>query len=277
MREIQAKTIGDVVYRLLLKSNICPSSDVLDEIKNAYEIETGTAKEALKQILLNAEIAKEDDIPYCQDTGMAVVFLEIGQDVHISGDLDGEINNGVRRAYSDGYFRCSVLDPISRKNTKDNTPAVIHTQLVCGGQIKITVAPKGFGSENMSVLKMLNPSDGIDGIIKTVTDAVKNAKGSPCPPVILGIGIGGTVEKCTLIAKQQLLREINKPNPDKQLDELEKNILEKVNALGLGAMGFAGKVYCLGVNIGKFPTHIAALPVCVNFQCHAARHECEVL
>ncbi len=277
MRTISAEEIQNSVKKLFLNANQNPSPDVLAALKSAHQTEAGVAKEALRQIIENADIAKKTNLPCCQDTGMALVFLEIGLDVHIQGELMDCVHAGVREAYREGYFRMSVLDPITRINTKDNTPAVIHTELVPGDRIKITAVPKGFGSENMSVLKMLTPSEGIDGIKKTVVDAVKAAGGSPCPPVVLGIGIGGTLEKCALVAKKQLLRPIGGINPDETLAKLEAELLEEINALGMGAMGFAGKHYCLGVNIGKYPTHISALPVCVNFQCHAARHQSEVI
>ena len=208
---------------------------------------------------------------------MAVVFVEIGQQVIIEASLEDAINEGVRRAYKEGYLRKSVLDPISRINTQDNTPAIIHYDIVPGELLKIFVAPKGFGSENMSRLAMLNPSDGIEGVKQFVLESVKKAGGSPCPPVILGVGIGGTFEKCALIAKKQLLREIGSINEDKQLAALEAELKESINALGIGALGFGGPNYCLEVHIAKYPTHIAGLPVAVNFQCHASRHAYAVL
>ncbi len=273
MRTIEASDITNTVRDLFLSACRMPGRDVLDAIDKAYEQETcPPAKEALRQLKLNAQIAKETQMPYCQDTGMAVVFLEIGQDVHVSGALDAAVNKGVCQAYEQGYLRKSVLDPITRKNTGDNTPAVIHCDIVPGDKLTITVAPKGFGSENMSKIAMLKPSDGLEGIKQFIIDSVKAAGGSPCPPVVLGIGIGGTFEKCALMAKKQLLRDIGSVNPDAFLAELEDSLKNEINALGIGAMGFGGSNYCLAVHIAKYPTHIAGLPVAVNFQCHASRH-----
>ncbi len=273
MRTIEATKITKTVRDLFLSACRMPGHDVLDAIDKAYAHETcPPAKEALRQLNLNAQIAQDTHMPYCQDTGMAVVFLETGQDVHINGDLTAAVNEGVRRAYDEGYLRKSVLDPITRKNTGDNTPAVIHCNIIAGGQLHITVAPKGFGSENMSKMTMLKPSDGLDGIKHFVIDSVKAAGGSPCPPVVLGVGIGGTFEKCALIAKKQLLRDIGSVNPDPFLADLESSLKDEINALGIGAMGFGGSNYCFAVHIATYPTHIAGLPVAVNFQCHASRH-----
>ncbi len=273
MRTIETSDITNTVRDLFLSACRMPGRDVLDAIDKAYEQEVcPPAKEALKQLKLNAQIAKETQMPYCQDTGMAVVFLEIGQDVHLSGVLDAAVNEGVRQAYDQGYLRKSVLDPITRKNTGDNTPAVIHCDIVPGDKLTITVAPKGFGSENMSKIAMLKPSDGLEGIKRFIIDSVKAAGGSPCPPVVLGIGIGGTFEKCALMSKKQLLRDIGSVNADAFLAELESSLTNEINALGIGAMGFGGSNYCLAVHIAKYPTHIAGLPVAVNFQCHASRH-----
>ncbi len=273
MRIIESKEITQVVGRLFLSACRMPGSDVINAIDAAYKSEDcPPAKEALRQLTLNAHIAQETQMPYCQDTGMAVVFIELGQDVHIEGSLEDAINEGVRQAYDEGYLRKSVLDPISRQNTLDNTPAVIHYDIISGDKLTITVAPKGFGSENMSKIAMLKPSDGLEGIKRFVIDSVKAAGGSPCPPVVLGIGIGGTFEKCALMAKKQLLRNIGSKNTDPFLAELEQKWLEEINALGIGAMGFGGSHYCFAVHIAKYPTHIAGLPVAVNFQCHAARH-----
>ncbi len=273
MRTIEASDITNTVRDLFLSACRMPGRDVLDAIDKAYEQETcPPAKEALRQLKLNAQIAKETQMPYCQDTGMAVVFLEIGQDLHVSGALDAAVNKGVRQAYEQGYLRKSVLDPITRKNTGDNTPAVIHCDIVPSDKLTITVAPKGFGSENMSKIAMLKPSDGLEGIKQFIIDSVKAAGGSPCPPVVLGIGIGGTFEKCALMAKKQLLRDIGSVNPDAFLAELEDSLKNEINALGIGAMGFGGSNYCFAVHIAKYPTHIAGLPVAVNFQCHASRH-----
>ena len=273
MRIIESAEITQAVKNLFLSACRMPGPDVIDAIGKAYEIEScPPAKEGLRQLLLNAQIAQETLMPYCQDTGMAVVFLEIGQEVHIEGSLEAAVNDGVRAAYNEGYLRKSVLDPITRENTKDNTPAVIHCEFVPGDALKITAAPKGFGSANMSKITMLKPSDGLDGIKHFVIECVKAAGGSPCPPVVLGVGIGGTFEKCALMAKKQLLRDIGSVNPDSFLAELESTLKDDINALGIGAMGFGGSNYCFAVHIEKFPTHIAGLPVAVNFQCHAARH-----
>ncbi len=273
MRTIESADISNAVKNLFLSACRMPGPDVINAIGNAYESEAcPPAKEGLRQLLLNAQIAEETLMPYCQDTGLAVVFLDIGQDVHIIGSLEAAVNDGVRTAYSEGYLRKSVLDPITRLNTKDNTPAVIHCTLVPGDTVKITAAPKGFGSENMSKIAMLKPSDGILGIKHFIIESVKAAGGSPCPPVVLGIGIGGTFEMCALMAKKQLLRDIGSVNPDPFLAELEATLKDEINALKIGAMGFGGNNYCFAVHIDKYPTHIAGLPVAVNFQCHAARH-----
>lgn len=273
MRTIEAADITKTVYSLFLSACRMPGRDVLSAIDSAYAQETcAPAKEALRQLTLNAQIAKETGMPYCQDTGLAVVFIEIGQDVHINGALASAVNEGVSLAYSEGYLRKSVLDPITRKNTGDNTPAVIHYDIVPGDTLTITVAPKGFGSENMSRIAMLKPSDGLDGIISFLIESVKTAGGSPCPPVVLGVGIGGTFEKCALLAKKQLLRDIGSVNADPFLAKLEACLKNDINALGIGAMGFGGSNYCFAVHIAKYPTHIAGLPVAVNFQCHASRH-----
>jgi fumarate hydratase subunit alpha len=273
MRTIEASDITKTIRDLFISACRMPGRDVLDAIDIAYESETcPPAKEGLRQLTLNAQIAQETNMPYCQDTGMAVVFLEIGQDVHINGDLATAVNEGVRQAYNDGYLRKSVLDPITRKNTGDNTPAIIHYDIVPGDMLSITVAPKGFGSENMSKIAMLKPSDGLEGIKRFIIDSVKAAGGSPCPPVVLGVGIGGTFELSALMAKKQLLRDIGSVNPDPFLAELESSLKDEINKLGIGAMGFGGSNYCFAVHIAKYPTHIAGLPVAVNFQCHASRH-----
>lgn len=273
MRNIKSQEITQTVRKLFLSAGRMPGEDALGAIKSAYKNETcAPAKEALRQLMENAKISAETSMPYCQDTGMAVVFVDIGQDVHIDGNITTAINEGVRQAYADGYLRKSVLDPITRKNTADNTPAIIHYDIVEGDKIDITVAPKGFGSENMSRIAMLKPSDGVSGIKNFVVDSVKLAGGSPCPPVVLGLGIGGTFEKCALMAKKQLLRNIGSHNEDPLLADLESQLKQDINVLGIGAMGFGGSNYCLAVHIAKYPTHIAGLPVAINFQCHAARH-----
>ncbi len=278
MRIIKSSEVTEIVRMLFLRAARMPGKDALSAVKTAYETEpTPIAKEALRQLVENAGISDETGMPYCQDTGMAVVFIEIGQQVFIEGSLADAINKGVHQAYREGFFRKSVLDPITRKNTQDNTPAVIHYDIVPGELLKIYAAPKGFGSENMSRLAMLNPSDGINGIKQFVLDSVIKAGGSPCPPVILGIGIGGTFEKCALIAKKELLREIGSRSEDDELAALEIELKDSINALGIGALGFGGPNYCLDVHITKYPTHIAGLPVAVNFQCHASRHASAVI
>jgi len=273
MRTIQSDIIAQAVSRLFLSACRMPGRDALDAIKSAWSEETcPPAREALRQLVENAQVAQETGMPYCQDTGMAVVFVDLGQDVHIEGSLPDAINAGVRQAYAQGYFRKSVKDPLTGKNTGDNTPAVIHYNVVPGDHLCISAAPKGFGSENMSRIAMLKPSDGINGIHQFILDSVRSAGGSPCPPVVLGVGIGGTFELCALMAKKQLLRSIGSINEDETLARMESALKDDINALGIGALGFGGPHYCLAVHIAKYPTHIAGLPVAVNFQCHAARH-----
>ncbi len=274
MRYIHADDIRDTVQKLLLSACIAPDGEMMRAVCGAREQESiPHAKEILRQLVENNEIAREENIPACQDTGMAVVMLDIGQDAHVKGYyVEDAVNEGVRQAYAEGYFRKSVLDPLTRVNTGDNTPAVIHTRIVPGENIKITVMPKGFGSENMSKLKMLNPSDGKEGILDFIVGAAKQAGGSPCPPVVLGIGIGGTFESCALLAKRQLLRRPGSANPDPELAEMEWEAKSRINALKMGPMGLGGDTYCLYAHIGKEPTHIAALPVAVNFCCHMLRH-----
>ena len=274
MRTISSNKISQTVRALFLHAGRMPGEDALSAVRCAYENEKcPPAKQALGQLIDNARIAQETQMPYCQDTGMAVVFIDLGQDVHIvDGSLEAAVNAGVRQAYDDGYFRRSVRDPLTGRNTGDNTPAIIHYDIVPGDKVHITAAPKGFGSENMSRIAMLKPSDGIGGIEQFVLDCVKKAGGSPCPPVVLGVGIGGTFEKCALIAKKQLLRNIGSENADKTLRGMEYSLKQQINDLGIGAMGFGGSNYCLAVHIGTYPTHIAGLPVAVNFQCHASRH-----
>ncbi len=236
--------------------------------------ESPIAQTMLKDILKNAEIAREEQMPICQDTGMAVFFLKLGQEVHITGGLLADaINEGVRQGYQDGYLRKSVVaDPVRRGNTGDNTPAVIHLELVAGDSLEITLAPKGFGSENMSAIKMCKPSEGLDGIIDFVVETVKKAGGNPCPPLVVGVGIGGTFEKCATLAKSALLRDVDSQNPDPYYAELEETLLTKINELDIGPQGFGGKTTALGVNVETFPTHIAGMPCAVNINCHVTRH-----
>ena len=252
-------------------SEITPSC--VKAMQTALENENGqNAKFALRMLLDNATLAKEKGLAVCQDTGMAVFFVRLGQDVHIEGGLlTDAINEGVRAGYSKNGYRASVLDPISRVNTKDNTPAIVHIDLVEGENLEIEFLPKGFGSENMSRLFMLKPSQGVEGVKNCIVQAVKEAGANPCPPIIVGVGIGGTAEKAMSVAKEQLLRDVGEPSSDETLAAMEKEVLERINALKIGAQGFGGDTTALAVHIGKFPTHIAALPVAVNIQCNAMR------
>ena len=236
--------------------------------------ENQTAKTILTDILKNADIATSEQMPICQDTGMAVFFLKLGQEVHVTGGLlTDAIHEGVRQGYRDGYLRKSVVaDPVRRGNTGDNTPAIIHLELVEGEELEITLAPKGFGSENMSAIKMCKPSEGLSGIIDFVVDTVKTAGGNPCPPLVVGVGIGGTFEKCASLAKLALLRDVDSQNPDPYYAELEEILLRKINELDIGPQGFGGKTTALGVNVETFPTHIAGMPCAVNMNCHVTRH-----
>jgi len=281
IREIDARQVTETVSRLLQEGCYHLSDDVISALRRAGEREESpAARTVLAKLLENAEIAARDEIPLCQDTGMAVVFLEVGQDVHIvGGDLCEAVQEGTRLAYAEGYLRKSVVGrPFSaRINTKDNTPAVIHTTIVPGAKLRITALSKGFGSENMSRLAMLPPSKGRDGVIDFVVKCVDEAGANPCPPVIVGVGIGGTAEKCMLLAKQALLRRVGDPHPDAEIAELEREMLKRVNDLGIGAMGYGGRVTALAVHCDVFPTHIASLPVAVNLQCHSVRHRETIL
>ncbi len=277
MREINVDVITNVVEKLCIESNYYLPEDVKEALEDAVKKEESSlGKEILLDILNNQEIARRNNVPICQDTGLAVVFLELGQDVRlVGGDLNEAIDEGVRRGYKNGYLRkSSVDDPFMvRKNKGDNTPAIIHTTIVKGDKIKIILAPKGGGSENMSALAMLKPSDGVEGIKKFVLDTVDKAGSNPCPPIIVGIGIGGTIEKTTLIAKKALLRTIGEYNSNPVVANLEKELLEEINNLGIGPQGFGGRMTALAVNIETFPAHIASMPVAINIQCHAARHK----
>jgi len=281
MREIQAQEITKTVSRLCQEANYFLPEDVLSALRRAKETEESpVGKEVLQQILENAEVAEKEGIPLCQDCGFTVVMLELGQDVHIvGGDLQEAIFEGVRQGYAEGYLRKSIArQPYSaRVNTKDNTPAVIHTDIVPGDRLKITVMPKGGGSENMSRLGMLTPSDGEAGVIAFVTKAVDEAGSNPCPPVIVGVGVGGTSEMTMALAKKALLRKVGEPNPDPEVAELERKILQSVNATGVGPQGFGGRTTALAVHAEVFPAHIASMPVGVNIQCHSARHKEAVL
>jgi len=281
MREIDCQDITDTVARLCIEANYYLGEDVLNALRGAREKEVSPVGQAvLDQILQNAEISNRGELPLCQDTGLTVVFLELGQDVHVvGGDLNEAINGGVRQGYREGYLRKSVVDkPFSaRVNTKDNTPAVIHTDIVPGDKLKITVVPKGGGSENMSYLKMFSPAAGRQGIIDWVVECVDKSGANPCPPVIVGVGIGGTIDQTTLMAKKALLRPVGRPNPDPEVAEMEAEILERVNELGIGPQGLGGRVTALAVHAETFPCHIASMPAAVNIQCHSARHKEAVL
>lgn len=279
MREISAEKITETVAKLCIDANILLPDDVRACLAEKREEESfGIAGEILDRITENYKIAESEKLPICQDTGVACVFLDIGQDVHINGDIEKAVNEGVRRGYADGYLRKSVVkDPLDRVNTGDNTPAMIYYDMAPGDKLKITVAPKGFGSENMSAIKMLRPSDGVSGVKDFVLKTVEEAGPNPCPPMIVGVGIGGTFDKAALLAKKALLRETGKHNPNPKYEELEKELLEKINALGIGPQGFGGKTTALAVHIDYMPTHIAGLPVAVNINCHVARHKTEVL
>ncbi|CEO10724.1 fumarate hydratase [Paraclostridium sordellii] len=275
MRIIRSSQITEAVKDLCIKANIYLGEDVkqsIEEYETKEKNELG--KNVLNILIQNYKIAEEKQMPICQDTGMAVFFVKVGQTVRIDGqNITDAINEGVRQGYVDGYLRKSVVDPISRVNTKDNTPAIIHYDIVEGDKIHIEFAPKGFGSENMSKLKMLKPSDGIDGIKKFIIDTVKEAGPNPCPPIVVGVGIGGTVEKCAQIAKKALLRDLGEHNEDNNIKMLEIDILKEINKLGIGPQGLGGNTTALAVNIESFPTHIAGLPVVVNINCHASRHK----
>ncbi len=279
MREIDASKITETVKRLCIEANCHLSGDIKECIEKFYEDETwAQAKEILERIIENYQIADANDQPVCQDTGVACVFLKIGQDVHIKGDITEAVNEGVRQGYEQGFLRKSVVrDPLDRVNTGDNTPAMIYFEIVAGDKIEITVAPKGFGSENMSRIAMLRPSDGLQGVKDFIIKTVEEAGPNPCPPVVVGVGIGGTFDKAAYLAKKALIRPVNVPNDDSFYANLEKELLEEINNLGIGPQGFGGKTTALAVNIEKYPTHIAGLPVAVNINCHVTRHCSEVI
>lgn len=275
MREIDSKVITKEVKKLCIEGNIYLGDDVIKSFKENLEKEkSDLGKDILNILIENAQIAKDTHIPLCQDTGMAVFFVEIGQEIMIKGDtLTDAINKGVSEGYTEGYLRKSVVSPITRINTKDNTPAIIHYEMVKGDKIKIQYAPKGFGSENMSQLKMLKPSDGIEGVKEFIVKTVSEAGPNPCPPIVVGVGIGGTVDKCAQIAKKALFRDIGNHSEDEMIADLEKEMIKKINDLGIGPQGLGGNTTALAVNIETFPTHIAGLPVVVNINCHSARHK----
>lgn len=277
MRDLDVSEITDALREMCISANVFLGEDVKTAIKKARdEEESPLGKEILDVILDNHSISEESDMPLCQDTGFAVVFLEIGQDVHLTGGyLEDAVNEGVRRGYKDGYLRKSIVDDpsISRKNTGDNTPAVIHTRIVPGDKVRIVFAPKGGGSENMSEVRMMTAADGIEGVKDFVVERVRKSGGNPCPPIVVGVGIGGTFEKCAYLAKKAVLRPLGEHNPDPRYAEVEKELLRRVNDLGIGPAGFGGRTTALGVNVETFPCHIASMPVAVNIQCHASRHK----
>ena len=279
MRELSAEIIRGEVSRLCREANLRLPDDISCALREAQRTEPWpVAKDTLGVLCDNMCAAKESGLPVCQDTGMACVFLEIGQDVHITGDLYSAINAGVADGYVEDYLRKSVVaDPLHRVNTENNTPALITVDLVPGDKVKLTVAPKGFGSENMSRLKMLKPADGAEGVKDFVIETVKLAGANPCPPVILGVGIGGSFDKVAQLAKHALLRPIDQPNPDEYYAAMERELLERINALGIGPQGFGGRTTALGVNIETMPTHVAGLPVAVNVSCHVTRRAKSVL
>lgn len=280
MRTIHTDEIIKHVSEMCVEANLQLSSDIKQAIFQGTKNEKSPlGSKILKQLEENMEIASAEKIPICQDTGMAVVFLKIGQDVHIEGiSIEDAVNEGIRKGYEDGYLRKSVVkDPILRENTKDNTPGVIHYQIVPGTKLEITVAPKGFGSENMSKIYMLKPADGIEGVKEAILNSVKDAGPNACPPMVIGVGIGGDFEKCALMAKQALTRDIQEHSAIPYVKELEIELLEKINALGIGPGGLGGTTTALGVNINTYPTHIAGLPVAVNICCHVSRHVTRVL
>lgn len=275
IREIHVSDLTDNIKEMCIQANYYLSPDMDERMKQVTETEESElGKKILRQLQENLEIADKEMIPICQDTGMAVIFMEIGQDVHfVGGDFEEAVNEGVRRGYIDGYLRKSVVkDPLIRENTKDNTPAVLHTRIVPGDQVKITVAPKGFGSENMSRVFMLKPADGIEGVKNAILTAVKDAGPNACPPMVVGVGVGGTFEKCAIMAKQALTREAGSHSDIPYVKEMEEEMLEKINKLGIGPGGLGGTTTALAVNIITYPTHIAGLPVAVNICCHVNRH-----
>lgn len=275
MREIEVNEIIDAVRELCIRANCVLNDDVYNALEAAKNTEKSPiGKEILCQLTDNADIAKNENVPICQDTGMAIVFVELGQEVHIKGGLlTDAINEGVRRGYRDGYLRKSVVsDPFIRENTKDNTPAIIHYDIVEGDKIKIIVAPKGFGSENMSKIYMLKPSAGIEGAKDAIVQAVDEAGPNPCPPMVVGVGVGGNFEMAALLAKKALLRPIGSHSDKPHLREMEEELLERMNSLGIGPQGLGGVTTVLGVNVESFPTHIAGMPIAVNISCHVTRH-----
>ena len=279
VKEISAEEITGTVRRLCMEAATVLEEDVIAAYeKGLEEEESPLGKEGFRQLLENARIAREERLALCQDTGLAVVFVELGQDVHVvGGDLNEAIHEGVRRGYKEGYLRASSLDPLTRRNFGDNTPAIIHVEVVKGDRIRIQVAPKGFGSENMSRVVLFSPAEGIEAVKKFVIQRVEEAGPNPCPPLVVGVGIGGTFEKAALIAKKSLLRPLGKRHPDPSVAKLESEILREINKLGIGPLGLGGRITALDVHIETYPTHITSIPVAVNIQCHCDRHKEAVL
>ena len=280
MREINVSDVTAAIRRLCMEANTLLPEDVKNAIETCRGCEDGSiACGILDKIIENYQIAERENVPICQDTGMACVFLEIGQDVHlVGGDLREAVDEGVRQGYSEGYLRKSVVaDPVRRGNTGDNTPAMLYTEIVPGDEVKITVGPKGFGSENMSAIRMFKPSAGLQGIKDFILETVENAGPNPCPPIVVGVGIGGTFDKAALLAKKAIMRPLDTHHPDPFYAELETEMLEKINALGIGPQGFGGKTTAIGLNIETMPTHIAGMPCAININCHVTRHKTEVL
>lgn len=279
MREIKYQTIVDTVANLCMDANYNLGEDVIKALRQGLEIEESpVGKDILKQLLDNAEIARKEKVPMCQDTGFAVIFLDLGADAFVKGNIIDAINEGVKKGYTEGYLRKSILsDPIKGKNTGDNTPAIIHTSIVPGDKIKITVAPKGGGSENMSEVKMLTPAAGIEGVKNFVIDRVLRSSSNPCPPIVVGVGIGGNFEHVAFLAKKALLRDVGQRNPDPFYADVEKELLEKINKTGIGPMGLGGRITALDVFVETHPRHIASFPCSVNINCHAARHKTAVI
>ncbi|WP_407306765.1 fumarate hydratase [Desulfosporosinus sp. SB140] len=276
MKEIHVDDIVSAVQELCMKANYDLGSDIMTGFQKALKDEASPlGREVLERLIENAEIAHDERVPMCQDTGMAVFFVEIGQDLHVvGGGLTEAINEGVRQGYEKGFLRKSVVkDPFDRVNTGDNTPAIIHYDIVSGDTLRLVVAPKGFGSENMGGLKMCKPSEGLEGAMQFVVDTVDRAGGNPCPPIIVGVGVGGTMEKATFLAKKALLREVGKHNQEERLAKIEEELLKRINRLGIGPQGFGGVTTALAVNLEVYPTHIAGMPVAVNIGCHATRHK----
>lgn len=279
-KQIHIDEIVDAVEKLCIEANYDLGDDMILKFKECLKTEEAPlGREVFERLIENATIAHEEQVPMCQDTGTVVIFVEIGQEVLVTGGaLTDALNEGVRRGYEKGYLRKSMVkDPFERVNTGDNTPAIIHYNIVPGEELRITVAPKGAGSENMGALKMLKPSEGLEGVIQFVVDTVDRAGGNPCPPIIVGVGVGGTMDKATYLAKKSLLRQVGEPNKEERLAGVEQEILKRVNKLGIGPQGFGGVNTALAVNLDVYPTHIASLPVAVNIQCHAARHKEVVL